>query len=320
MTTWTVQPGEEDRLDRFISQRVEISRAIVQKQIEEGFVTVNNTVHTSSKLKVLEGTVITFVDPIEPPAFPIGESVAIDCIYEDADLLVVNKPSGMIVHPNNSEETGTLVHALIAKYPEITKAIYDPENPVSRLRPGIVHRLDKDTCGLMVVAKTEAALLNLAGQFHEHTVDKTYRTLLYGNMVDPRTVDAPIQRKGGQDKNRMRASHDSSQGRFAVSHFKPLEVFAPYAKWPEEMVTLTEVRIETGRTHQIRVHAKFIGHPVMGDTLYGNKPSIKLSEKIGATHQLLQSCALSFTHPTTGKRMSFALETTPWLEGIRSAE
>lgn len=304
MSTWNA--NEPGRLDVLVAQQEgSYSRVKIQRLIEEGNVTLNNQVCLSPKHGVKAGDVIAFTPPPAEPTQLEAHAIDLDILFEDEHLLVINKPAGMIVHPNSFYEQKTLVQAVLALYPEVARAVYDPENEISRLRPGIVHRLDKDTSGVIVVAKTEAALKNLAEQFHNHTTEKTYTAILYGTLTEKKTIDAPIRRKGGGDKNRMGASHDPEEGRAAVSHIKPIKSWTPSTKWPQETVTLVEVVIETGRTHQIRVHSKFIGYPVMGDTLYGNKPSIRLSEKLGITRQLLHATTLAFTHPITGERLRF---------------
>lgn len=298
---------ERVRLDQFLAQRLTAySRSKLQRLVENGHATVDDMLILEGKYLLLPGQTVRFREPEPDPDFPRAEKNPVRIVHEEDSFLVVDKPEGMVVHPNTFQDTGTLVQALLVSHPDIKEALYDPGSAVSRLRPGIVHRLDRDTSGLLVVAKTRAAMLNLSEQFHKRTVMKEYETLLYGRLREPRTVAAPIQRKTGQS-GMMVASHDPGQGRSAVTHFTPVETYAPYPKWPEELATRTRVHIETGRTHQIRVHAKFIGHPVLGDQLYGNKPSQKLSERLGLIHQQLRAVTLSFAHPDTGQRLTFAL-------------
>lgn len=305
---------EGERLDKFLAGHLpHFSRSRIQRLIEEGHVSVHSEQVTSPKYVLKEREEVRFAEPEPDPDFPAAENHPLEIIFEDEHLMVVNKPAGMVTHPNTFHDQGTLVQAILGMRPEVATAIYDPSNAVSRLRPGIVHRLDRDTSGLIIVAKTRPALLNLAEQFHKRTVTKTYETILYGRLGEERTVNAPIHRKGGSSSSIMVASHDPGQGRTAITHFKPVQTWAPYQKWPEEVVTRVEARIETGRTHQIRVHAKFIGHPVLGDQLYGNKPSQKLSEKLGLEAQLLRAVAISFHHPVTGKVMGFSLAANPLL-------
>jgi 23S rRNA pseudouridine1911/1915/1917 synthase len=299
---------EGTRLDVFLAQRLpQYSRSKVQRFIEAEHATVDGRTIPISKHLLQTGERVVFTEPDPDPDFPQAEAGEIPIIFEDDQILVINKPAGIVTHPNSFQDQGTLVQLLLHLRPEIKNALYDETSTVSRLRPGIVHRLDKDTSGLMVVAKTREAMLKLTEQFHRREVHKEYETVLYGRLKGPQTVNAPIQRKSGGSSNLMGASHEHGQGREAVTHFTPVEVFAPYEKWPEELATRTRVKIDTGRTHQIRVHAKFIGHPVLGDQLYGNKPSMKLSERLGYTHQLLTAVQLEFTHPVSGKPLSFSL-------------
>jgi 23S rRNA pseudouridine1911/1915/1917 synthase len=299
--------GTDRRLDHFLCEQLpHLSRTKVQRLIQAGSA-VSNGVHILTPSTVVhEGMVIWFVEPDpDPDTPPADATLEVPILYEDTEILVVIKPVGMVTHPNTFVEKGTLVQALLAQRPEIAAALYDSTSAISRLRPGIVHRLDKDTSGLLVVAKTRPALLKLAEQFHTRQVAKEYETLVYGTLREARTVDAPIHRKVGSRKNQMVASHDKEVGREAITHFTPVQTFAPYAAWPEEFATRVRVVIETGRTHQIRVHAKFIGHPVLGDLTYTNKPALKLSHKLNLTHQQLRAVTLSFDHPTTGKRLTF---------------
>ncbi|CAN5171952.1 RluA family pseudouridine synthase [soil metagenome] len=292
------------RLDVFLTGEFpEFSRSKIQKAIEQTGAVVNETLTHLAKLIVQEGDTISFELPVTRDLQPTD--VAFDTIFEDDAILVINKPVGLIVHPTTLDGPVTLVHALLKRYPAIADAIYDEASDISHLRPGIVHRLDKDTSGVLVVAKTKQALTELARQFHEHETSKRYQVVLYGNLREVTTVDAPIHRKGGGRKNLMGASHTRGAGRDAESTFTPITVSSPYVKWPEEKVTLCSVAITTGRTHQIRVHAKFMGYPVLGDTLYTNKPALKLTTKLAVARQLLHAAELTITHPTTGEKMTF---------------
>jgi 23S rRNA pseudouridine1911/1915/1917 synthase len=299
---------EAIRLDVFLAERLkQYSRSKIQRLIEAGNTTVNGDIAKEARFAIEAGDMVKFTEPEPDPEFPSAEAGELPIVFEDDQIMVIDKPAGMVVHPNNFYEKGTLVQLLLSLRPEIKNALYDPESTLSRLRPGIVHRLDKDTSGLMIIAKTRKAMLNLTEQFHKREVHKEYETILYGTLKEARTVDAPIQRKSGGSSNLMGASHEHGQGREAVTHFTPIETYIPYEKWPEEFVTRCRVKIDTGRTHQIRVHAKFIGHPVLGDHLYHNKQSQKISEKLGYTFQVLRAVHLEFTHPTTGKEVSFDL-------------
>jgi 23S rRNA pseudouridine1911/1915/1917 synthase len=310
MSSWI--SNQTGRLDVILATLApDYSRSRLQKLIQAGNVAINDLVITSPKHTVAIGDAILFQEPAADPDQPLAEHRDLDILFEDADVIAINKPVGMVVHPNDFHDEGTLVQALLGLRPEVASAIYDPENPVSRLRPGIVHRLDKDTSGVIIVAKNRDALLNLAQQFHDHTVSKEYETILYGVMAKKQRVDAPMRRKGGGDKNIMGASHTPGEGREAISVFEPIRSWAPYPAWPQEQVTHTKVQIETGRTHQIRVHAKFIGHPVIGDSLYGNKPSQKLSSALGIHHQLLHAARLTFHHPSDGRSITVTAPLPP---------
>lgn len=299
---------EPARLDRFLTAAYgELSRSQIQKCIAAGRVRVGEEVVTEPSRPLDAGISISFLPPEPDPDMPAAEARPLDILFEDDALLVLNKPAGMVTHPNSFYEKGTLVQAVLAHAPQVAQAVYDPSNPVSRLRPGIVHRLDKETSGLIVVAKTTEALQAMAAQFHKRSVRKTYETVLYGSLMEPKEVNAPIKRKGGS-KNMMVASHTPDDGRPAQSVFQPLRTFAPYPAWPQEVVTHCQVAIATGRTHQIRVHAKFIGHPVLGDQLYSNKPSRTLSEKLGVRTQLLHASRLEFQHPGSGETLIFTTQ------------
>lgn len=304
LTQYTV--SDPERLDRFLTTRAQtFSRSQIQKHIASGRVRVNNQITTEPSHALASGDTVAFQPPPAAARHPEGWSHSLAIVHEDADIIVINKPVGLVTHPNHPGETGTLVNALVAHIPSLIDAVYDPESALSRLRPGIVHRLDKETSGLLVVAKHRDALHNLAEQFHNRTVAKEYETVLYGALAGPQVVTAPIKRKGGS-KNLMVASHNPSEGRSAHTEFYPQATYAPYPAWPKEHATQCRVVIKTGRTHQIRVHAKFIGHPVLGDRLYSNKPSAKLSARLNLTHQLLHAAQLTFIHPGTGKEVTFS--------------
>ncbi len=280
----TLRPEKPDlgtRLDKYLAEQLpDMSRAMLQGLIEDGRVLVDG-VQRKPKFRMTPGQVITVDippvadDEIQPDPIPL------DVVYEDADVIVINKPAGMVVHPAPGHPRGTLANALVAHVPEIAVG--------GSHRPGIVHRLDKDTSGLIVAAKTDRGKLALVEQWADRSVEKTYITLVSGAPEDDEaTIDAPIMRDT-QNRQRM-AVHRN--GRDAVSHFKVLERF------PD--ATLLEVSIETGRTHQIRVHLAFAGFPVVGDPVYG-RPS---NDPVHADRQLLHASRLGFNLPN-GNHVTF---------------
>lgn len=320
---------EPERLDQFLSLKsgLPFSRSHWQELIKQNLVYLNGKVVNKSSKLLEQPTLITVDLPEADPEFPVAEPPKFELVFEDQDLLVLNKPAGLVVHPNSLIGTDTLVNQLISYYPKIKQAVLESGNPVSRMRPGIVHRLDKDTSGLMVVAKNRPTLLKLSQQIQEHQVEKTYQVLLFGWLDGERVVDAPLHRIGKDSQNIMRASHHANEGREALTIFTgvqqyyyapelhkpilhPLETDQLHPKPSPEQKSRSSfsavtARIITGRTHQIRAHAKFIGHPVLGDRIYGNKPSLILSEKLGLKTQALHSFRLGFCHPTTSEKMSF---------------
>lgn len=275
------------RIDTFLAGRAELglSRSRIQALIDEGYVTLNGAV-TKPRQAVSPGDVIVVQVPDPEPLDLVPEDIPLDIVYEDEELLVVNKPRGLVVHPAAGHWTGTLVHALLDK-------VDDLEGIGGELRPGIVHRLDKDTTGLLVVAKSERAMASLQEQIREHLVQRVYWALVHGNsMPDTGRIEAPI---GRHPRDRKRMAVNPKTGRDAVTYFRVLERYRGYA--------LLECRLETGRTHQIRVHLSFIGHPVVGDPLYGpRKPHL------GMPPQALHARELSFRHPATGEWMEFRVD------------
>ena len=299
-----VVPPESDgqRLDRFlVTIEPERSRSQLHALIGEGRVLVDGKVRKPS-FAVRPGSSVEVRYPVEQ-LFPTAEDRALDILFEDDILLVLNKPAGMSVHPVKMEEEGTLVQALLHHSHRIAEAIYDPESALSRMRPGIVHRLDKDTTGVMVVAKTADCLHALAKQFHDHSVVKEYQALVFGSLTDPTTVHTNIGRKPMR-RNLMGIKPTGGEdGKEAISHFEPEQQY--FWKATGQEASLVRCRIETGRTHQIRVHAKHIGHPVLGDPVYFTKPSLTLTRHLGAKRQLLHASKLVLDHPETDERMTF---------------
>lgn len=282
----TIQEAEENgRLDRVLSGNLpEFSRSFLQKLIQSGAVTLDGSVCTSKKQQTEPGQKVEVTVP-EPEHLSIAaEPVPLDIVYEDDDLLIVNKPKGMVVHPAAGNYSGTLVNAIMYYCGDNLSSI----NGV--IRPGIVHRIDKDTSGLLMIAKNDAAHQCLAQQLAEHSITRAYMAVVYGGFKEEQgTVDAPV---GRDPKNRLRQAVVSERGKHAVTHYRVLESLGRFSR--------VEARLETGRTHQIRVHMAHIGHPLLGDILYGPKKGFQ-----GIEGQLLHARLLGFVHPRTGKYMEF---------------
>ena len=270
------------RLDAFLAAQLPgLTRSAAARLIEGGFVTVDaRPAGKSVRLVGGETVSVTLPEAEEPEARP--EAIPLDVVYEDGDVIVVNKPVGMVVHPAPGHPDGTLVNALLHHCAGSLSGIG------GQMRPGIVHRIDRDTSGLIIAAKNDAAHAFLAAQLADHTLARTYECLAVGNFKeDSGTVDASIGRHR-TDRKKMAVVPD---GRRAVTHW---EVIARYRG-----VTHLRCRLETGRTHQIRVHLAYIGHPILGDTVYGAKKPVP-----GLTGQCLHATALEFIHPATGKKIS----------------
>ena len=295
------------RIDKYLAEHLsDTSRHRVQLAIDAEYVRVNDVVVKAS-YKVRPLDVITLVMPYQRRGVEIKpEPIPLDIVYEDDELLVVNKPAGMVVHPGHGNYSGTLVNAL-AYYLGLEP---DPEHDDERMGL-LVHRIDKDTSGLLVVAKTDAAQIELARQFFHHTIERRYWALVWGNIAeDSGTIDAPIGRDPN-DRLRFRVCSDETQGKHAVTHFRVLERLG--------YVTLVECVLETGRTHQIRVHMNHIGHPLFNDARYGGDRILKgtLYTKYKqfidncfalCPRQALHAKTLGFIHPRTKKEISFDSE------------
>lgn len=281
------QEDEGTRLDVQLSKQLEgVSRNRLQQLIEGGHIKINGSVVLSKKHGLKEGDCLEIQMP-EPEILKADpEHIPLNIVYEDADLLVVNKPKGMVVHPANGNQTGTLVNALLYHCDNLSGI-----NGV--IRPGIVHRIDKDTSGLLMVAKNDRAHNGLAEQLASHSITRAYRAVVYHNFLqDGGTVDAPI---GRDPKDRLKMAVTELHSKRAVTHYQILERFGDF--------TYIEARLETGRTHQIRVHMAHIHHPLMGDQVYGPKKTI-----MGANTQMLHAMILGFVHPATGEYMEFKSE------------
>ncbi len=289
--------AEECRLDVFVSENCDISRSAAQNLIENGAVSVNGKVALQKSLKLKKGSAVTVILPEPEDCAAIPQNIPIDIVYEDDDLLVVNKPKGMVVHPAPGNPDGTLVNALLYH----CKGSLSGINGV--IRPGIVHRIDKDTSGLLVVAKHDKAHTGLAEQIKAHSFTRIYNALLYGHPKNGEgTVDAPIGRNPNDRKKMCVISQNSKE---AITHYRVLEEFRDYS--------LCEMRLETGRTHQIRVHMSHIGYPVVGDPLYAPKEG---RNPFGISGQALHARVLGFEHPISGEYMEFSSELPEYFQTV----
>lgn len=271
------EESKNQRLDAFLASSLDgLTRSQATRLIESGEVAVNGrAVSKSYKLAGGEGIAVTLPEP--EPVEAVPQDIPLDVVYEDADVIVVNKPSGMVVHPAPGHPDGTLVNALLYHCAGTLSGVG------GALRPGIVHRIDRDTSGLIIAAKNDAAHQYLSAQLADHTLARTYECIVVGALREDRgTVDAPIARHP-TDRKRMAVV---AGGREAVTHW---EVIARYPGY-----THVRCRLETGRTHQIRVHMAYIGHPILGDTVYGAKKEVP-----GLTGQCLHAVGLRFLHPRT---------------------
>ena len=297
LTATPEQAGQ--RLDAFLAQALpELTRSAAQRLIAEGLVTVDGKAPAKSlKLSGGETVAVTVPEPEEAQALP--EDIPLDVVYEDDDVIVVNKPVGMVVHPAPGHSGGTLVNALLHHCGDSLSGIG------GELRPGIVHRIDRDTSGLIIAAKNDFAHQALSAQLQDHSLCRTYEAVVIGNLrEDSGTVNAPIDRNP-KDRKKMAVVPG---GRPAVTHWQVLERFPGY--------TYVRCRLETGRTHQIRVHMAYIGHPLYGDTVYGAKKAAP-----GMTGQCLHEVGLTFRHPRTGETVELSCplneEFTAFLRKLR---
>ncbi len=288
---WVMESGQ--RLDKYIAQEVPtLSRATVQKLIKGAHITVNAELSKAS-YRVQTGDVIHVRVPVVEPVVVRPEQAPLDIVYEDDDLIVVNKPAGMVVHPAYGHQAGTLVNALLAHCPALAD---EGQNE----RPGIVHRLDKDTSGLIIVAKNESSRRHLQGQFKRREVKKVYLALVEGQLTPRRgAIEAPI----GRDRRQRKRMAVVREGRAACTAYRVVEYFANH--------TLLEVEPKTGRTHQIRVHLAFIGHPVVGDAVYGFR-----KQRLKVPRQFLHASYLGFRRPSDDQYLELQVSLPPDLRQV----
>ena len=284
-----------ERLDQFLARSVEgLTRSAAQRLLEEGAVTGHGVpVKKNSRTEAGADYLVELPDP--EPVDVAPQNIPLDVVYEDEDVIVVNKPVGMVVHPAPGHPDGTLVNALLYHCGASLSGIN------GELRPGIVHRIDRDTSGLIIAAKNDGAHLSLAGQLEDHSLARVYEAVAVGRLrEDGGTVDAPI---GRHNTDRKKMAIDHKNGRRAVTHWTVL------GRYPGH--THVECRLETGRTHQIRVHLASIGHPLLGDTVYGAKKPVP-----GLAGQCLHAKGLRFIHPRTGQPVELECPRPDWFEAV----
>lgn len=296
------------RIDVFlVNKETNFSRSFIQRAISEGYITANGSL-VKPNYKVREGDLVSVNLPeIKKDEIPLAEDIPLDIVFEDDEILVVNKPAGMVVHPAAGIDSGTLVNAILSRLTTEEDMLDDEVSDLTSIspqRPGIVHRIDKGTSGLLVVAKTMNAYYNLSAQFSEHSINRKYIAVVCGTPKQEKgTIIAPIGRNR-HDRKKMSVTPINS--REAITHFNVLEYYDKFS--------LVEVKLETGRTHQIRVHFSYIGHPIVGDPDYGGQkralktqaPPIVETAIRKLNRQALHAQVLGFMHPSTGKYIEFS--------------
>lgn len=296
MSSWTVEKeNDNNRIDKFINDRMaDVSRSYIQKLIKDNRVTVDlKPVKANYRVKEGERVEVGLPEPVSLDIEP--QNIPLDIVYEDEDVLLINKPKDMVVHPSAGHMDGTLVNALLYHCKDSLSSI----NGV--MRPGIVHRIDKDTTGLLIICKNDKAHNCIAEQLKIHSITRRYQAIVWNNLTaDEGVVDAPI---GRHPVDRKKMAINYKNGKTAVTHYKVLERFGKY--------TYIECELETGRTHQIRVHMTSIGHPLIGDSVYG--PDRQPFKTQG---QVLHAKVFGFIHPTTGQYMEFEVPLPEYFENI----
>jgi len=277
-----ISDAEGVRLDKFLADKTDKTRSFIQKAIDDGCVMINGKT-ALGKTKVKLNDEIDFEEPEATTAEIKPQDIPLEIVYEDDDLIIINKPKGMVVHPAPGNPDNTLVNAVMAHCGDRLSTIN------SVVRPGIVHRIDKDTSGLLVIAKNDESHLKLSEQFKVHSIERVYTAVVKGKFRETTgTVNAPI---GRHPVHRKKMAVTDKNSKSAVTHFEVLEELSGYS--------LVKCKLETGRTHQIRVHMSYIGHTLLGDTLYGDKNKLKIEG------QVLHAGVLGFNHPRTGEFMRF---------------
>ena len=278
-----VENSNNERIDKYLANNTELSRTLISKMIDEEYILVNNK-KTKNNYKVKDKDIITIDESFKQEVEIVPEKIDLDIVFEDEDIIIINKPSGMVVHPGNGNYSGTLVNGLMY----YTNHLSDNNGET---RPGIVHRIDKDTSGLIIVAKNNKTHEILSEYFQNKTITRKYIALIKGELnTNSATIDAPIGRSEN-DRKKMAVTANNSKN--AVTHLEVLKRYKCY--------TLVKLKLDTGRTHQIRVHMSYIGHPVYNDPVYTN-------DKCTDFGQFLHSYSMDFIHPTKGNEMHFEIE------------